>query len=178
MAHIYVQCKRTLARNPYHQLHRGMLRPSVFASPKVCSDLLTCVSFSVVPCVIRTRASSFISPVFPAFGGIPGADQADRLKNRFGNRRAIGRIAIYHPQFLSTHISDTSNPAVPPVDARFHKHPLETRISDTAEHVKPSRSPSRRFIPQAPNSRRTSVASQHIKTSHSPSRRFHKLSYS
>eukprot|EP00439_Symbiodinium_sp_Y106_P037117 s3460_g4.t1 len=27
-----------------------MLRPSVFASPKVCSDLLTCVTTSVAPC--------------------------------------------------------------------------------------------------------------------------------
>ena len=46
--------------------------------------------------MIRTSAR-FISPVYPAFGGIPGADQADG--DRFGNRRAIGRIAIYHPTF-------------------------------------------------------------------------------
>ena len=51
MAHIYVQCKRTLTRNRYH---REMLRPSVFASPKVCSDLLTCVTTSAVPCMHPT----------------------------------------------------------------------------------------------------------------------------
>ena len=56
MAHKYVQCKRTLARNPYHQLHRGMLRPSVFASPKVCSDLLTCVTTSFL-------AKAFTAPL-------------------------------------------------------------------------------------------------------------------
>ena len=77
MAHKYVQCKRTLARNPYHQLHRGMLRPSVFASPKVCSDLLTCVTTSVAPCrspvpfqksgEVRHRQGLLQSPSIPHY---------------------------------------------------------------------------------------------------------------
>ena len=36
------------------------------------------------------------------------------------------------------------------VDARFHKHSVETHISAAAAHIKPSRSPTRRSIPQAP----------------------------
>ena len=42
-------------------------------------------------------SGGFISHVYPAFGGITGIDQADG--DRFGSRRAIRRIAIYHPTF-------------------------------------------------------------------------------
>ena len=38
------------------------------------------------------------------------------------------------PRFLSTHISDTSNPAIHNADARFHRQPLETHISGITTH--------------------------------------------
>ena len=75
MAHIYVQCKRTLTRNRYH---REMLRPSVFASPKVCSDLLTCVTTSVVSLYASNSAEAwsfpplfFFSQIHPAYPAQP-----------------------------------------------------------------------------------------------------------
>ena len=45
----------------------------------------------------------------------------------------------------------TSKPAIPHLDARFHKYPLETNISGRPHHIKTSHSPSRRSIPQAPS---------------------------
>ena len=64
----------------------------------------------------------------------------------------------------------TTKPAVPHLDARFHKYPLETNISGSTPHQHQP-SPIWTLDSTSTHSRRTSVAAHHMKTSHSPSRR-------
>ena len=64
----------------------------------------------------------------------------------------------------------TSKPAIPHLDARFHKPPLETHVTGSTPHQNQP-FPIWTLDSTSAHSRRTSVAAHHIKTSHSPSRR-------
>ena len=44
-------CSGALARRVIYPLHHGMLRLMAFVPPSVCSDLLTRITTSVVPCI-------------------------------------------------------------------------------------------------------------------------------